>query len=94
MSICYLRLTRMLGKGGFEIIMITKKEVSVLSDLSRLYLSDEEIEKYADDNASVMGRIGSNVTIVDSGYIKNVKIGDNCKIEGAGRLKNGSLKIQ
>ena len=49
------------------------------------------IEKYADDNASVMGRIGSNVTIVDSGYIKNVKIGDNCKIEGAGRLKNGSL---
>ena len=49
------------------------------------------VEKYADDNASTTGRIGSHVTIVDSGYIKNVKIGDYCKIEGAGRLKNGSL---
>ena len=49
------------------------------------------VEKYAEENASTTGRIGSNVTIVDSGYIKNVKIGDHCKIEGAGRLKNGSL---
>ena len=49
------------------------------------------VEKYAEENASMIGRIGSNVTIVDSGYIKNVKIGDHCKIEGAGRLKNGSL---
>ena len=49
------------------------------------------VEKYAEENASTTGRIGSNVTIVDSGYIKNVKIGDYCKIEGAGRLKNGSL---
>ena len=49
------------------------------------------VEKYADDNASTTGRIGSHVTIVDSGYIKNVKIGDHCKIEGAGRLKYGSL---
>lgn len=49
------------------------------------------IERYAEENASIMGHIGSYVTIVDSGYIKNVKIGDYCKIEGAGRLKNGSL---
>lgn len=49
------------------------------------------VEKYADENASTIGRIGSHVTIVDSGYIKNVKVGDYCKIEGAGRLKNGSL---
>jgi len=49
------------------------------------------VERYAEDNASKTGRIGSHVTIVDSGYIKNVKIGDYCKIEGAGRLKNGSL---
>lgn len=49
------------------------------------------IEKYADENASDMGTIGNHVTIVDSGYIKNVKVGDYCKIEGAGRLKNGSL---
>ena len=31
------------------------------------------------------------MTIVDAGYIKNVKVGDFCKIEGAARLKNGSL---
>lgn len=49
------------------------------------------IEKYVEENASEMGTIGNHVTIVDSGYIKNVKIGDYCKIEGAGRLKNGSL---
>ena len=49
------------------------------------------VEKYADDCASSRGRIGKHVTIVDSGYIKNVKIGDYCKVEGAGRLKNGSL---
>lgn len=49
------------------------------------------IENYADENASETGTIGNHVTIVDSGYIKNVKIGDYCKIEGAGRLKNGSL---
>lgn len=49
------------------------------------------IEKYAEEIASEMGTIGNHVTIVDSGYIKNVKIGDYCKIEGAGRLKNGSL---
>ena len=48
-------------------------------------------ERYAEENASEIGRIGSHVTIVDSGYIKNVKVGDYCKIEGAGRLKNGSL---
>ena len=47
--------------------------------------------KYVDEVASDMGHIGHHVTIVDSGYIKNVKIGDYCKIEGAGRLKNGSL---
>ena len=31
------------------------------------------------------------MTIVNSGYIKNVRIGDYCQIEGAGRLKNGSV---
>lgn len=49
------------------------------------------VERYAEENASEVGRIGHHVTIVDSGYIKNVKVGDYCKIEGAGRLKNGSL---
>ncbi|WP_418827520.1 DUF4954 family protein [Phocaeicola sp.] len=49
------------------------------------------IEAYADEHASDIGTIGSHVTIVNSGYIKNVRIGDYCEIEGAGRLKNGSI---
>ena len=49
------------------------------------------INKYVEDVSSSIGHIGSNVTIVDAGYLKNVKVGDFCKIEGAARLKNGSL---
>lgn len=49
------------------------------------------IEAYADEHASDVGTIGSHVTIVNSDYIKNVRIGDYCEIEGAGRLKNGSI---
>ncbi len=49
------------------------------------------ISRYVEGVSSATGRIGSNVTIVDAGYIKNVKVGDCCKIEGAARLKNGSL---
>jgi len=49
------------------------------------------IGRYVDSVSSSMGKIGANVVIVDSGYIKNVKVGDFCKIEGASRLKNGSI---
>lgn len=47
--------------------------------------------RYVEGVTSSVGQIGRNVTIVDAGYIKNVKIGDSCKIEGASRLKNGSI---
>lgn len=49
------------------------------------------IEAYADAHASETGSIGNRVSIVNSGYIKNVRIGDCCEIEGAGRLKNGTI---
>ena len=49
------------------------------------------IEAYAETNAADRGIIGKHVTIVNAGYIKNVRIGDYCEIEGAGRLKNGSV---
>ena len=49
------------------------------------------IGKYVESVSSDIGTIGSNVTIADAGYIKNVRIGDYCKIEGASRLKNGSI---
>lgn len=49
------------------------------------------IMSYVESVRSDIGHIGSNVTIADAGYIKNVRIGDWCKIEGASRLKNGSI---
>ena len=49
------------------------------------------IEAYVESVKSSVGVIGSGVTIADAGYIKNVRIGDCCKIEGASRLKNGSI---
>lgn len=49
------------------------------------------IDAYVASVTSAVGRIGSDVTIADAGYIKNVRIGDCCKIEGAARLKNGSI---
>lgn len=51
----------------------------------------EMIAAHVASVTSVTGYIGSNVTIADAGYIKNVKVGDYCKIEGASRLKNGSI---
>lgn len=51
----------------------------------------EMIGRYVESVSSSTGKIGSNVTIADAGYIKNVKVGDWCKIEGASRLKNGSI---
>ena len=51
----------------------------------------EMICNYVSGVSSSMGTIGSNVVIVNSGYIKNVRIGDFCKIEGASSLKNGSI---
>lgn len=49
------------------------------------------IADYVSSVTSSVGVIGSHVMIADTGYIKNVKIGDYCKIEGASRLKNGSI---
>lgn len=49
------------------------------------------IDFYCDKHASDRGTIGSNCKIVNVGYIKNVRIGEHCKITGAMKLKNGSI---
>lgn len=49
------------------------------------------IGDYAKSVESSVGTIGNNVTIINAGCIKNVKIGDSCFIEGASRLRNGSI---
>lgn len=51
----------------------------------------ELVMEYADRIASEYGSVGPDTMIVDTGYIKNVRIGGSCKIESAGRLKNGSI---
>ena len=43
------------------------------------------------ERTSSRGTIGSHATIVDTGYIKNMYVGPWAKVEGAGRLKNGTL---
>lgn len=45
----------------------------------------------ANERRSSRGTIGEHVTIVDTGYIKNTFVGPYAKVEGAGRLKNGTL---
>lgn len=49
------------------------------------------VADYVAGVTSSVGHIGADVVIADAGYIKNVKVGDCCKIEGASRLKNGSI---
>lgn len=49
------------------------------------------VDAYVESVKSDVGTIGHDVTIADAGYIKNVRVGDFCKIEGASKLKNGSV---
>lgn len=49
------------------------------------------VSKYVETVSSSTGTIGSNVIIEDTSYLKNVKVGDCCRIQGASRLKNGSI---
>lgn len=46
---------------------------------------------YAETCRSDTGRIGSGVTIRNTGAITSVRVGDACTIIGAGRLQNGSI---
>ncbi len=84
--------------GGRE-VMIFDKLSAQLAYVMALYRHRPEligkikemISAYKDSVSSDNGTIGSNVIIADTGYLKNVKVGDFCKIEGASRLKNGSI---
>lgn len=58
------------------------KVVKRLQDMAR---------QYAESRRADVGEIGNHAVIADAGYIKNVNIGPYCKIEGAGRLKNGTI---
>ncbi|WP_346695540.1 DUF4954 family protein [Barnesiella viscericola] len=49
------------------------------------------IADYARSVKSTRGTIGNGVHIVNAGTIRNVCIGDACRIEGASRLDNGTI---
>lgn len=49
------------------------------------------ISTYTEQHASETGTIGRNVKIINTGTIKNVRIGDFCIIENSTRLENGSI---
>lgn len=51
----------------------------------------EIVSEYAEENSSTTGTIGDNVRIINSGTIRNVKIGNDAVIEGASFLDNGSI---
>ena len=46
---------------------------------------------YANKHASEVGSIGSHVMILNTGSIRNVRIGDHCHISGTCRLTNGTI---
>ncbi|MDR0892063.1 MAG: DUF4954 family protein [Mediterranea sp.] len=46
---------------------------------------------YSNKHASSVGTIGHHVMILNSGTLRNVRIGDCCHISGACRLSNGSI---
>ncbi|MBP5318237.1 MAG: DUF4954 family protein, partial [Paludibacteraceae bacterium] len=49
------------------------------------------ITDYCESIRSAVGKIGQHVTIVNCGTIKNLKVGDHTRIEGANLLVNGSI---
>jgi NDP-sugar pyrophosphorylase family protein len=67
------------------ILALYRHRLQLVQSLCRM------IRFYADKHASETGVIGDNVRIINCGLIRNVKVGDNARIEGARRLENGSI---
>lgn len=49
------------------------------------------VDRYTESVTSTFGVIGENVEIMDAMHIVNVKIGNNARIKGVSRLRNGSI---
>ena len=84
--------------GGRE-VMINDKLSAQMAYILTLYRHrprliqqlNRMVRFYTEKHASETGTIGDNVKIMNTGLIRNVKIGDNACIEGARRLENGSI---
>ena len=84
--------------GGRE-VLINDKLSAHLAYILALYRHRPELinrlkeitDFYSNRHASDVGTIGSHVRIINTGSIKNVRIGDFTHIEGTCRLLNGSI---
>ncbi len=84
--------------GGRE-VLINDKLSAHLAYILALYRHRPELinrlkeitDFYSNKHASDVGTIGSHVRIINTGSIKNVRIGDFTHIEGSCRLLNGSI---
>lgn len=84
--------------GGRE-VAINDKLSAHLAYVSALYRHRPELvnrlksitDYYADKHSSERGSVGCRVMIVNTGSIKNVRVGDDAHIEGSCRLENGSI---
>ena len=84
--------------GGRE-VLINDKLSAHLAYILALYRHRPELinrlkeitDFYSNKHASDVGTIGSHVRIINTGSIKNVRIGDFTHIEGTCRLLNGSI---
>lgn len=84
--------------GGREVLINDKLSAHQAYILALYRHRPELIERmkkitdyYSHKHASNMGTIGSHAMILNTGSIKNVRIGDYCRIEGTSRLRNGSI---
>lgn len=84
--------------GGREVLMNDKLSAHQAYILA-LYRHRPELinrmksiaDYYSNKHASAVGSIGNHVMILNTGSIKNVRIGDYCHICGTCRLSNGSV---
>lgn len=84
--------------GGREVCIhdqLTAQEAYMQAMYRHRPLLTERLKQFADEivenRKSDRGQICHHTTIVDTGYIKNLYVGPYTEIEGAGKLKNGSL---
>ncbi|MDR2841134.1 MAG: DUF4954 family protein [Paludibacter sp.] len=92
---------KVLNESGSHSIKIFDNLNAQLAYIFTLYrqpaLTDrltEKIDNYAESITKTIGEIGENVKIINSGTIKNTRIGDNADIFGAVSLENGSINSE
>jgi len=67
------------------VMALYRHRTEMVENMRKMILS------YCDKIKSTRGTIEDHVTIADTGYIRNVRIGSYTKIEGTARLKDGSI---